>query len=177
MFTSKIKAIKHYDFIYYFFIYSFIGWCWETLITSLQNGKFIKRGFILGPFCVIYGFGMIMLLIFLDSIKDKPLLYFLSSAIMITILEYATGFILEYFFHYRWWDYSNIPFNLNGYVCLSASMIWGILSFVITHTIHPKIQSFLDKIPKNRVVILSYVIVIFFLTNILFSLFSSYKYI
>ena len=99
-----------------FFIYSFIGWLWETVYCSLKAKKFVYRGFLVGPYCPIYGFGVLSVLYFVEPFENNLLVLYVGSAVLVTILEYVTSYGLEKLFHASWWDYHDVPFNLNGRV-------------------------------------------------------------
>lgn len=128
-------------------IYSFLGWCAEVVFAACRHGKFVNRGFLNGPVCPIYGFGVALVLWLLEPVKDSLGWLFLGSVVITSALEFFIGFIMESFFHDKWWDYSNNPFNIKGYVCLEFSLIWGIACVLVVDVIHPVIQSFIDLIP------------------------------
>lgn len=134
-----------YEFLYIFVIYSFVGWCLEVIYAAVIEGKFINRGFLNGPVCPIYGFGMIIIIICLMPIKENILLLFAGSVVLTTFLEGFTGLILEKSFHTKWWDYSDFPFNAWGYVCLQFSIAWGVGCVIIIRVIHPVLSMMIAK--------------------------------
>lgn len=136
-----------YYFILYFFIYGFLGWCTEVAFAACKERRFVNRGFLNGPICPIYGIGVGVVVQFLSGFQSNFILLYLTSIVLVTVLEWLTGFILEKVFHNKWWDYSNMPFNLNGYVCLLFSLIWGVACVVIVDFIHPLIHKGLTWIP------------------------------
>lgn len=136
-----------YDLIVYFFVYGFLGWCTEVAFAACKERKFVNRGFLNGPICPIYGFGVSIVLRFLSSYKENLLILYISSIVLVTALEWLTGFILEKIFHNKWWDYSDMPLNLNGYVCLVFSLIWGAACVLIVDFIHPLIQKGFTFLP------------------------------
>ena len=105
-----------YFVVLYFFIYGFLGWCTEVAYAAVKEGKFVNRGFLNGPICPIYGIGVSTVIHFLQPVADQWILLYILSTILVTLLEGATGFLLEKLFHHRWWDYSEIPLNIGGYV-------------------------------------------------------------
>ncbi|MGC6767326.1 putative ABC transporter permease [Enterococcus sp. LJL51] len=127
------------ELVLLFFIYSFIGWLWETVYCSLRAGKFMYRGFLTGPYCPIYGFGILGVLYFLEPFKGNLILLYFLSALLVTVLEYLTSFVLEKLFHASWWDYKDVPLNINGRVALPVSAFWGLACVLIVRIIHPKI--------------------------------------
>lgn len=136
-----------YYFILYFFVYGVLGWCTEVAFAAWKEHRFVNRGFLNGPICPIYGVGVGIVVQFLSPYKNNLLLLYITSVILVTALEWLTGFILEKVFHNKWWDYSNMPLNLNGYVCLLFSLIWGVACVVIVDFIHPLIHTALTYIP------------------------------
>lgn len=136
-----------YYFILYFFIYGVLGWCTEVAFAAWKEHRFVNRGFLNGPICPIYGIGVGVVVQFLSPYRDNLLLLYLTSVVLVTTLEWLTGFILEKVFHNKWWDYSNMPLNLNGYVCLPFSLVWGVACVVIVDFIHPLIHRGLTHLP------------------------------
>lgn len=134
------------EFIWYFFIYAFLGWCTEVCFAAVTTGKFVNRGFLNGPLCPMYGVGVVMIVFCLTPIKDNPLPLFAGAVVLTTVLEGLTGFLLEKLFHQRWWDYSDTPFNLGGYVCLKFSLMWGLACLLIMDVLHPFITMLVQHI-------------------------------
>ena len=129
--------------VWTFLIYAVIGWCLEVITSTINNGKFINRGFLNGPYCPIYGIGVIGVLTLLAPIRDNLLLLFISSVLLTTALELFTGYILEKIFNQKWWDYSKENFNLSGYICLKSSLIWGLACILVFYAIQPMIKDFI----------------------------------
>lgn len=138
-----------YQFLWTFFIYAFLGWCTEVSFAALTSGKFVNRGFLNGPVCPIYGCGVVIVLFFLEPLRENTLLLFLGSVVLTSVLEWLTGFVLERIFHQRWWDYSNEPFNLGGYICLRFSIAWGLACLLVVDVIHPTIHWLITLIPHT----------------------------
>lgn len=130
-----------------FFVYGFLGWCIEVVFCGLEEGHFINRGFLNGPICPIYGFGGVIVVLCLTPIADNILLLFIGSAILTTLLEFVTGFLLDKIFHARWWDYSDKPFNVCGYICLKFSVYWGLVCIALMKGIHPAIYDLIKHVP------------------------------
>ena len=126
-----------YYLIFYFTAYSFIGWVAETLYCSIPKRKFVYRGFLNGPFCPIYGFGAIILILTLTSLRSNIFLMFVLSVIITSVIEYITSWILEVSFHTKLWDYSKKRFNLNGRVCLKNSILFGLMAVIFIVYLHP----------------------------------------
>lgn len=117
-----------YELIWLFLIYSFLGWMLETILAATEQRRFVNRGLINGPLCTIYGVPIVILTIFG---QELPLFWlFLGAMIVATVTEWIGGHIIERFYHERWWDYSGVKWNLDGYICLPASLVWGVLGTV-----------------------------------------------
>lgn len=136
-----------YTCAWYFFIYAFLGWCSEVCFAAAKEGKFVNRGFLNGPVCPIYGFGVVIVVGLLTPVKGNVFLLFACSVLLTSALEWVTGFVLEKAFHQKWWDYSGMPFNIGGYVCLMFSLLWGLACLLIMDVIHPMIAGAVAAIP------------------------------
>lgn len=117
-----------FQFLWIFIIYSFLGWVFETTITCIQKKRFSNHGIINGPFCIIYGFAAVLMTLFTHDLDGSWL--FLFCTIIATVVEYVSGHLIEKFYHARWWNYDRYKWNLDGYVCLPASLLWGALGFI-----------------------------------------------
>lgn len=137
-----------YEVLWIFIIYAFIGWCTEVSYAALDRGIFVNRGFLNGPYCPVYGCGVLIVIVILTPLKGNLLILFLGSFLLTSVLEYITGYILEKVFHNKWWDYSDKPFNIRGYVCLKFSILWGLACTFIMLVLHPIIFRFIHIIPK-----------------------------
>ena len=129
-----------------FFIYAFLGWCGEVAFAAIKEGAFVNRGFLNGPVCPIYGFGVFGVVTALRPVQDNLWLLYLGSAALTTALEFVTGWVLEKIFHTRWWDYSDTPMSIMGYVCIPFSLLWGVACVVIVKLIHPMFLSMADRL-------------------------------
>lgn len=143
-----------YQLAFFFFIYSFAGWCIEVCCAAIQKRKFVNRGFVNGPLCPIYGSGAVLFAIFLPELKEDPFFLFLAGAILASILEFTTGALLEKLFHRKWWDYSDIKWNYEGYVCLPFSLIWGGCAVILSMFLNPLLVKLLGIMPKLLMVII-----------------------
>lgn len=162
------------DLILYFAVYSFIGWIMETTFASITQRKFINRGFLIGPFVPIYGFGAILIIqssnwisLMFENHFISLFITLLFSTLLVTALEFITGFVLEKVFNSKWWDYSNNILNFKGYICLKYSLLWGILAFLLIQVVHPVIAQFVHVIPvSNRGYIAAFLVMYFLLDTI-----------
>ncbi|MDO5590177.1 MAG: hypothetical protein Q4F98_03855 [Lachnospiraceae bacterium] len=131
-----------------FFIYGFLGWCTEVAYAAFKEHKFVNRGFLNSAICPIYGFGVVIVVQLLDPYAHQIVLLYLLSVVLTTVLEWLTGFALDKLFHHKWWDYSDVPFNLNGYVCVPFSAIWGLACVFVVKIVHPLILKLVLLAPK-----------------------------
>lgn len=154
-----------YEVLWIFIIYAFIGWCTEVSYAALDRGIFVNRGFLNGPYCPIYGIGVLTVVVVLTPLKRNLILLYLGSFFLTSILEYFTGLILEKVFHNKWWDYSDKPYNIKGYVCLKFSIFWGFACTFIMLIIHPIIYTFITYMPKMLGLILLVIILCVFVAD------------
>lgn len=150
----------------YFFIYAFFGWCVEVIYAALKEGKFINRGFLNGPLCPIYGFGVIAVVNFLKPVQNNLFFLFFGSVFISSAIELTAGFVLEKIFRQKWWDYSEVPFNIGGYICPLFSMMWGIACLVIVDQIHPLIVNMSAHIPEPASLIILLILSIVFVIDL-----------
>lgn len=133
---------------FFFVVYAFTGWCLEVSYFAVCSGRFVNRGFLSGPVCPVYGFGVLIVLLALKPVEENLLWLFLGSVLLTSALELLTGFTLEKLFHTRWWDYSHLPFNLRGYICLKHSLMWGIGCVFVVRLLHPLIEKSVSLLPR-----------------------------
>lgn len=136
-----------YQYLWFFFFYAFLGWCSEVCFAAIKNGCFVNRGFLNGPYCPIYGFGVCIVVFCLTPLEDNVAMLFIGSVIVASALEFVTGFLLEKLFHQKWWDYSHVPFNIGGYICPLFSLLWGLACVFIFKFIHPLTVKLVSVIP------------------------------
>ncbi len=137
---------KTFILIALFLIYSFIGWIVEVSAFLIQDHKFVNRGFLIGPVVPIYGTGGILITILLTKYQSDPIVLFCMTVIVCSILEYLTSYVMEKIFKTRWWDYSNKKFNINGRICLSNLIVFGIMGLAMVYLINPFLINILNKI-------------------------------
>jgi len=133
---------KH--FFSLFIIYSFIGWFMEVVWTLITDKKLVNRGFLIGPYCPIYGVGCLLLVILLDKFKYDLFFLFFMSIIVCSVLEYSTSFILEKLFKARWWDYSDKKYNINGRICAGHMAVFGILGVLVVYYVNPVLSNIVN---------------------------------
>ena len=153
-----------------FIIYSFCGWIVEIIDQYFEKGKIINRGFLIGPYCPIYGVGGLFMIFTLTRFMDNPFTLIIMAMLICSVLEYLTGFLMEKLFHARWWDYSDKKLNLNGRICLENIIGFGILGALFLYGINPFIFSKLKIIPTNILAIISLSVLIIFIIDLIISL-------
>ena len=152
-----------------FLIYSILGWILESAHVYIYTKKFVNRGFLLGPYCPIYGFGTLIIILYLEQYKDNILTVFIMSMFLCSILEYITSYLMEKIFKARWWDYSKKKFNLNGRICGYNALLFGIASIVVLYVINPFVTLLVGKLSTIALYIISIIGLLFFLTDIIIS--------
>lgn len=157
-----IAGMTYYQICMYFLIYSFLGWVIEVIYHAVAVGKIINRGFLNGPVCPVYGFGMLAVLAAGNAISSaasgsgtdvtqmNSLALFFFGMVLATVVELIAGWLLDVLFHARWWDYSNKPFNFHGYICPEFSILWGIGIVLVVKVVHPALsKGTTASIPEN----------------------------
>lgn len=158
----------------WFIVYSYIGWIYETTYCSINAGRFVNRGFLYGPICPIYGVSILLMIVLLNGRCRSIITQFISCAVIASVLEYIVSLMMESVFDRRWWNYSDKFMNINGRICLGASVLFGICGVIIIRFLHPIIvhhmnQSFTPSMLKK----LNLVILAFFLLDNLVSIHMS----
>ncbi len=147
----EIAGMTFYQICWYFLIYSVIGWMLEVIYHAVALGKVINRGFLNGPVCPVYGFGMLAVFAMINTLgsfggslgsnQDTNVwVLFISGTVLASAVELIAGWLLLHLFHARWWDYSDKPFNLGGYICPQFSLLWGIGAVLVVRVFHPGID-------------------------------------
>jgi uncharacterized membrane protein len=137
------------ELIFYFFFYSFLGWLYESLLCSIfGEHRFINRGFLLGPYCPIYGTGAILCWLVLSN-HNNVFAVFAIAALLCCAIEYMTSFGMEKIFHARWWDYSDMPFQLHGRICLYGGIIFGAGNVFIRFLVQPTLMRLTTQLNEN----------------------------
>ena len=155
-------------FFLYFIIYSFLGWLIEVGCKSIQYKRFVNRGFLLGPICPIYGYGVLFIVLLIGDDTSDILSIFLKSILICSDLEYFISYFMEKLFKVRWWDYSNNKFNINGRICLETMIPFGLLGTLVVYVIHPLIVRFVNLFSSNMIITIAIVLfIIYILDNIL----------
>ena len=158
-----------YTYFLLYFIYSIIGWFLEVCLAFYEHKKFVNRGFLIGPYCPIYGVGCLLLTILLSKYINEPGVIFAFSIFICATLEYLTSYLMEKIFKLRWWDYSNMKFNINGRICLETLIPFGIIGVLVVKYISPFLINTVNSINFNVLVIINIIILSILITDILIS--------
>ena len=134
-----------------FMTYSVFGWCLEVVGKFITKGEFVNRGFLIGPYCPIYGSGALIMTFLLNRYVDDKLVLFVMAIVVCSLIEYITSFVMEKIFHIRWWDYSNYRFNINGRICLETMIPFGILGVIGLCYVNPVLLNKFESLPNNIV--------------------------
>ena len=160
------------DFFYYvglFFMLSIFGWLWEGFLYLFKDDVYVNRGFLTGPWLPSYGMGGIMLELLFHRWRDRPVLTFVSSMLLCTLLEYLTGWYLELTWGVKWWDYSDMPWNLHGRICLVSSLLFGVGGTLLVWVISPRFYSLYRRVPAKVRVALGLLAIAIFVADAAYS--------
>lgn len=168
MIISIMHPIEHNgaaNIFFYFTVYSFFGWLLENSYSFFTKTGFFKPNFLKGPFKPMYGFAPVLLLFFINKNTTWPVLMVLCFFIP-ALIEYVSGLMLQKLFHRQYWDYSNLPLQLHGHICLPFCLCWAVLSLLCIKLIHPKITAIFQAVEPYwtwifPVVILYFIIELF----------------
>jgi len=153
-----------------FLMYAIIGWIAEVILAFYTHKKFINRGFLIGPYCPIYGVGVLLITWLLKRYTDSALVLFVLAMVICMVLEYLTSFVMEKLFNTRWWDYSDKRFNINGRICLETAIPFGIGGLIIMYVINPFFEGILNTFSDKAILILGISLLVVFLTDLFISL-------
>lgn len=163
------------ELLIFFIIYSFIGYIWEVLCVLILQRKLVNRGFLYGPCIPLYGISAIVILYFTSSITN-PVILFIVGMISASLLELLTGILMLKIFKVRYWDYSVEFLNFKGYICLKASIVWGIFSVFLSKTLHPVLYSFLTKLNVFNNHVMLYIFIFVFTVDVTLSIKNAYDF-
>ena len=141
-----ICGMTYYQICWYFLIYSFGGWGVEVIFHAVALGKVVNRGFLNGPVCPVYGFGVLSVFAMINMLQSSGHqmndgMIFLFGVILATVVELIAGWLLDVCFHARWWDYSDKPLNFHGYICLEFSIIWGLAIVLVVKVFQKYVEN------------------------------------
>ena len=170
-FQTRLSQIRT-DFFYYvwlFFLLSVFGWLWEGVLYLFKDDIYVNRGFLTGPWLPIYGIGGIMLELLFHRWRDRPIMTFMSSMVLCTVLEYLAGWYLELTWGVKWWDYSGMPLNLHGRICFLSSLLFGVGGMLLVWVISPLFYSLYRKVSVKTRTILGLLAIAIFVADAAYS--------
>ena len=176
----KLKSLAHIHYMRHyslpslaalFFIFAAFGWVWELFFYYVQQGKFINRGFLHGPWLPIYGVGGLIVLIFLFVFRRKPVLHLIATVVLCGVVEYVGGWALETLFHQKWWDYSGYFLNINGRVCAEGLFVFGVAGMAFIYVLAPLLDNLIRKANQKILVPVEAVLLVIFIADLIFSCF------
>ena len=154
-----------FEYFLSFILYSFVGWSIEVMLTYSRSKRFVNRGFLLGPYCPIYGFGCLLIIFLLKRYTDNMLVLFILAMVICMSLEYLTSFLMELVFKARWWDYSDRKYNINGRVCLEYAIFFGLGGSLIMYIVHPLVLRIVGGLNNSLLLIVGMILFIIFLID------------
>lgn len=163
----------------FFFLYSFFGWILEVSCKLISDKKFINRGFLIGPYCPIYGCGAVAITLLLQKYFDDPFTLFIMTMLVCSVLEYSTSYVLEKIFQTRWWDYSKKKFHINGRICLETMVPFGLFGLFLMYVSNPFFYSWIQKLSETFLIVFSFFLFLIILIDsyVSFRIMSSLKLI
>ena len=170
---TTVCGFSLYQVFAYFLIYSCLGWCLEVIYAAVTTGNLVNRGFLNGPVCPIYGFGMVIVLFALTPLSHSLLLLYLGGVLLPSALELVGGWALYKLYHTRWWDYSDYPFNIGGYICLEFSLLWGVGTLIVMKLVHPIIADAVALIPPLVGLILMFLLYVLYAADTIATAFAA----
>lgn len=169
-----LKTLCYYFLL--FLMYAILGWIVEVINAYIQKKKFVNRGFLIGPYCPIYGVGMLAIISLLQEYTGNYIVLFILSMTICMVLEYLTSYFMELIFKARWWDYSNKKFNINGRICLETAIPFGLGGMLIMYVINPIFVGFLNRLSDNTLLILGISLMTIFVIDLIVSFFVVIKF-
>lgn len=153
-----------------FIIYAMFGWLIEIINGWIRDHKFVNRGFLVGPYCPIYGVGAVAITLFLNQYHDKPITLFVMAVVLCAVLEYITSYLMEKLFKARWWDYSKRKYNINGRICLETMIPFGLLGCFIIYVSNPLVYKLFALCSPSITNIIAVILLVLFLIDFTISM-------
>ncbi|WP_394920579.1 putative ABC transporter permease [uncultured Robinsoniella sp.] len=175
MWDFQILGVDLYHIMSWLYLYSFLGWLWESCYVSVKEKKIINRGFVTGPLCTIYGVGAMGVYLILRPLEDRLIILYLGGVLVATVLEYVTALLMETLFHTSWWDYSSKPYNFQGRICLGSSIAWGFFTVIMFKVFQPFAEWVVNlfSVPTGHAMVI--IITILYVVDFTFSTLTAMK--
>ncbi|MCL2025123.1 MAG: putative ABC transporter permease [Coriobacteriia bacterium] len=146
----EFSGMRYLTYLAFVFIAAcMLGWIYEVIDVLITFNTLTNRGFLYGPWLPIYGTGAVSLLVLLGRWRRNPFIVFFGAMLVAGVLEYATGAALMAIWHERWWDYTGLPLNIQGYVCLYSVLAFGTMALLLFYLIDPLVRRLFDRV-KSR---------------------------
>lgn len=169
-----MEVLCYYFLLY--FMYCVIGYLLECMFCSIIDKKVVlNRGFLIGPYLPIYGKGAICIIFLLNKYLEDPFALFIMASLIATVLEYFASYFMEKIFKARWWDYSEKKFNLNGRVCLTNTVLFGLGGLIVMYVVNPFLTGILDGFSKTTIIVLGLIFFIIYAVDTIISFTTIYK--
>ena len=159
LFTRKYPVTT---LILMFFLFAFLGWCWEVMLYLVTSATFVNRGVMHGPWLPIYGTGGVLVLMVLYKLRDKPWLEFAATVVICGIVEYFTAYYLETVYNRRWWDYAGYFLNLHGRICAEGLLVFGLGGMAVVYFVAPMFDNLLHRLKRRTLIALCAVLIALF---------------
>ena len=170
---EKAKKVEKIEKVVYiilmFLLFSILGWFWELLYDFLKHGVIANHGVLHGPWLPIYGGGGVFMYLVLNRFKNNSIIVFMGGFVFCTIIEYCTAVYLETFKHHKWWSYANMPFNIEGRICLLASIFFGISGLACIYLFAPRIKQLMKKFELKTITVICLAIFTIFVVDFIYS--------
>ena len=170
---EKQKKLEKLENIVYivlmFLLFSMFGWCWELLYDFLKHGVLANHGVLHGPWLPIYGGGGIFMYLVLNRYRKNSIIVFMGAFSFCTVIEYCTGWYLETYKHHKWWSYASMPFNIDGRICLLASIFFGIGGLACIYVFAPNIKAFMKKFELKTIAVICFALFALFVVDFIYS--------
>ena len=167
--TAGLLTADFFFYVWLFFLLAVFGWLWEGFLYLFKDDTYVNRGFLTGPWLPIYGMGGIILEILFRKWRDRPVMLFMSSMALCTLLEYAAGWYLELTWGVRWWDYSEMPWNLHGRICFLSSLLFGLGGMLLVWVISPLFYTLYRRVPDRIKIGLGLAVIVVFAADAAYS--------
>ena len=154
------------QYVCFFFVYSILGWCVEVAFAAVNTRQLVNRGFLNGPACPVYGFGMVGLLAVLGPWQSNITVVFVVAAVLATLVELVAGVALYKLFHTRWWDYTKFRGNLGGFICPRFSLLWGLGGIIMVRLVHPPVAAAVQAVPPLALAVADGVLTVVFAVDV-----------
>ena len=170
MVMRPTRCYSIWSLVALFFLFSIVGWLWETALLMVQSGQMVNRGVLHGPWLPIYGAGAGLILVFLYRLRGQPVAEFFSAMALCGVLEYTTGLVLEAVYGQKWWDYSGYFLNLHGRICAEGLVVFAVGGFLAVYLLAPCLDEMLKKLPRRAVKAFCLVLLFLFCADGIYSL-------